>query len=211
MKLLILAVTMLLLFSPVLSAGDPKLTAEERAKAIKLLQDSQKEFLDAVEKLNDAQWNYKPAPLEGEVNRDRWSVAQVAEHIMLAEGLLFGSVEKALASAPNPDWETKTEGKAALLERALLNRERKAQAPEAIQPQSKLTRAEIMSRFREARAKTLKFIEETDLPMKQHTLDHPFPIFGTLNAYQWLIYIPLHNMRHDLQIAEAKASEGFPK
>jgi len=47
--------------------------------------------------------------------------------------------------------------------------------------------------------------------LKEHTVDHPFPVFGTLNAYQWLIYVPLHNMRHDQQIAEVKASPGFPK
>lgn len=209
MKLLICAVTILLLFTPALSAGDAKLTAEERAKAVKLLADSQKEFLNAVEKLSDAQWNFKPAPAEGEVNKDRWSVAQVAEHIMLAEGLLFAVMEKSLGAPPDPEWEAKTASKTALLERALLNRERKAQAPESIQPQSKLPRAEIISRFKEARAKTLRFIQETDLPMKEHIMNNPF--FGPLNAYQWLIYIPLHNMRHDLQIAEGKASEGFPK
>ena len=204
MKLHILVGVLLVLAASTAWAGDPKVTAEERAKAVKLLKDSQQEFLGAVEKLTDAQWSWKPAP-------ERWSVGEVAEHIMLAEGLLFGTMEKALATPANPDWETKTAGKNEFLERALLNRDRKAQAPEAIQPQSKLTRAEILSRFKEARAKTLKFMETTDLPMKQHTLDHPFPVFSTLNAYQWLIYIPLHNMRHDQQIAEVKATEGFPK
>jgi hypothetical protein len=32
-----------------------------------------------------------------------------------------------------------------------------------------------------------------------------------LNAYQWLIYLPLHTERHDKQIAEVKASPGYPK
>ena len=74
-----------------------------------------------------------------------------------------------------------------------------------------MSRADIMTLLKDGRAKSLKFIETTDLPLKAHTLDHPFPVFGTLNAYQWLIYIPLHNMRHDQQIAEVKASPGFPK
>ena len=47
--------------------------------------------------------------------------------------------------------------------------------------------------------------------MKDHTTEHPFPVFNTLNAYQWLVYIPMHNLRHDLQIAEVKASPGYPK
>ena len=45
--------------------------------------------------------------------------------------------------------------------------------------------------------------------MKQHTLDNAF--FGTLNGYQWLIYAPLHTMRHDKQIAEVKGTAGYPK
>jgi hypothetical protein len=52
---------------------------------------------------------------------------------------------------------------------------------------------------------------ETDAPMKSHTSDHPAAVFGTLNAYQWLIYIPLHNVRHNQQIAEVKDTPGFPK
>ena len=29
-------------------------------------------------------------------------------------------------------------------------------------------------------------------------------------AYQWLIYAQLHTMRHDKQIAEVKATAGYP-
>jgi hypothetical protein len=163
-----------------------------------------KEFLDSVHGLSENAWNYKPGP-------DRWSVAEVAEHILLSEGLLFATVEKALAAKPNPDWEAKTAGKTEFLERVMVDRSRKAQAPEAIQPKGNLTMPEIVSRYKETRARTLKFIEEIRLPMKDHTIDHPFPAFNTLNAYQWLIYIPLHNMRHNQQIAEVKASSGFPK
>jgi uncharacterized damage-inducible protein DinB len=200
---IILAVLVLGLFCPTLAQEEGRMTAGEKTKVIKLLLDSQKELLDSVEKLSDAQWNYKPGP-------DRWSVGEVAEHILLSEGLLFASVERALAEKTNPEWKTKTAGKTEFLERVMVSRDRRAQAPEQIRPQG-LSRAEIMSRFKEARAKTLKFAEQTELPLKAHTLDHPFPVFSTLNAYQWLIYIPLHNLRHNQQIAEVKASAEFPK
>ena len=45
---------------------EPTLSKAEREKAIKLLLDSQKETLEAVSKLSDAQWNYKPSP-------EKWS------------------------------------------------------------------------------------------------------------------------------------------
>ena len=186
-------------------AGDPKITSEERAAAIKLLKESEKEFLGLVENLTDEQWNFKPAPF-------KWSVGQTAEHIALAEGRLFGVVQQALSSKPNPDWETKTTGKEVALEKILAARTGRAQAPGAIQPINKpMTRAEIMALFKEGRARSMKFIETTDATFKEHTLDNPFPVFGTLNAYQWFLYIPQHNSRHNKQIMEVKASPNFPK
>lgn len=186
-------------------SGDGKLTPQEREKAIKMLLDSQSEFLSYVEKLSDAQWNARPIPF-------KWTVGETAEHIALAEGLLFTAMERALAAPINPDWETRSAGKEAVLDNVLAARKGKAQAPEPIQPlKRKMSRAEIMTLFKQGRAKTLKFIETTDQPLKAHTLDHPFPIFGTLNAYQWLLYIPAHNLRHNKQIAEVMSNPAFPK
>ena len=179
------------------------MSKEERAKLIQWLKDSHAETIAAVEKLSDAQWNWKAAP-------EKWSVAECVEHIMLAEGLLTAQVQKALASPVNPAWAEKTKGKDQLIENIMVKRLGKAQAPEAIVPGGKLTRAELMQKLAQARAKTLKFAEETQLPLKEHTAEHPFPVFGTLNAYQWTIYIPLHNIRHNQQIAEVKANPNFP-
>jgi uncharacterized damage-inducible protein DinB len=193
-----------LTFAGSLHAADPALTPAERAHALQLLEDSQKEFLALVDGLNDAQWTFKPGP-------DRWSVGETAEHIVLAEALLFGSVQRAVDAPPNPDWETKTRGKTEFIEKVMVDRTHKAIAPEAIQPHAKMSREEVIQRYKDQRARAIQFAEETQVPLKEHTVDHPFPVFGTLNAYQWLIYVPLHNMRHDQQIAEVKASPGFPK
>jgi uncharacterized damage-inducible protein DinB len=187
-----------------LASEDPNMTAEDRAKVIKLLNDSHQQTLNLLEGLSEEQLKFKPAP-------EKWSVIEVAEHIYLAEGLLFGAVNGALAAKENPEWETKTKGKTEFLERVMVSRDRKATAPENIVPSGKLTRDELIAKLKEARSKTLKFTEETKLPLKAHTLDHPFPVFNTLNAYQWLIYIPLHNIRHNKQIEEVKADPNFPK
>src|SRR5262252_2583246 len=85
-------------------AADPHMTAEERAHAVKLLEDSSAEFLASIRDVTPAQWTWKSAP-------DRWSVGETAEHIVLAEGLLFSQVTKALGSPVNPEWEDKTKGK----------------------------------------------------------------------------------------------------
>ncbi|HZF40182.1 MAG TPA: DinB family protein [Blastocatellia bacterium] len=210
MKLLKVSIRLLLLLCvgltchASLASEDPNMTLDDRAKVVKLLNESHKQTLDLMEGLSEEQLKFKAAP-------EKWSVLEVAEHIYLAEGLLFGAVEKALAEKQNPEWETKTKGKTEFLERVMVSRDRKATAPESIVPSGKLTRGEVIAKLNESRAKTLKFAEETKLPLKAHTLDHPFPVFNTLNAYQWLIYIPLHNIRHNKQIEEVKADPNFPK
>lgn len=185
--------------------SDPKLTKEERDRVIKALVDSQRELMGMIESLTDEQWNFRPAPF-------KWTIGQTAEHIALGEGLLFSAVERALAAPVNPDWEAKTANKMQVIEGPMAGRQGRAKAPDPIQPIGKnMSRAEIMKLLKESRAKTMKFAQETNADLKSHTLDHPFPIFGTLNAYQWLMYVPGHNFRHNKQIAEIKANPNFPK
>jgi hypothetical protein len=185
-----------------LHASDPAMTSQERARVVQLLRDSEREYLSAIEDVNGAQWNWKPGP-------DRWSVGQTAEHILLAESTLFRAVQQAIKAPPDPDWESKTAAKTELLERVMPDRSGKAVAPEQVQPQG-LSKSEVIRRFKELRAQTIKFAQETQIPLKEHTFPHPFPIFKVLNAYQWLLYIPLHNLRHDQQIAEVKRTPGYP-
>jgi hypothetical protein len=192
-----------LLCAPVFGA-DAQMTAGERTKVMNWMEESRKEFLAAIDGVTEEQWKWKPAP-------ERWSVGETAEHIVLAEALLFANVQKAIASPPNPAWEEKTKGKTEFIERVMAPRLGKATAPEPIVPSGKLTQAEVRETFLKQRAEIEKFAKETQIELKQFTVEHPFPVFGTLNVYQWLIYAPLHTERHDKQIAEVKATAGYPK
>jgi hypothetical protein len=187
-----------------LCAADAHMTAEERTKVINWLEESRKEFLAAIDGVTAEQWKWKPAP-------ERWSVGETAEHIVLAEAALFGNVQKAVASPANPAWEEKTKGKTEFIVQVMAPRLGKATAPEPIVPTGKMTQAEVRETFEKQRLEIVKFATGTDAALREHTVEHPFPVFGTLNAYQWLIYAPLHTMRHDKQIAEVKATAGYPK
>jgi len=186
------------------AAPDPKLTTEDRTKVIRYLDQSEKQFKELIADVNAEQWKWHAAA-------GKWSIGECAEHIVLAEGLLFGSVQKAIASPPNPAWAEQTKGKTEFLERVMPNRTGKATAPESIVPSGTWTKEETIARFNEARARTRKFTETTEVALLEHTLDHPFPVFKTLNAYQWLIYIPLHHIRHNGQLGDVKKADGYPK
>jgi hypothetical protein len=187
-----------------LYAADAHMTTEERTKVLHWLDESRQEFLASIDGVSEEQWKWKPAP-------ERWSVGETAEHIVLAEAMLFESVKNAMSSPANPAWEEQTKGKTEFIVQVMAPRLGKAQAPEPIVPRNGLTQSQVRDRFEQQRAEIVKFASDTNLALKEHTVVHPFPIFGTLNAYQWLIYVPLHTERHDKQIAEVKATAGYPK
>src|SRR5262249_32863709 len=108
-----------------------------------------------------------------------------------------------LTGPPDAQWKA-TLSKTETLRRALPDRSRRVDAPGVIQPRRAMPREELLSRFIDQRARVLKYAREIDAPLKAHAAANPF--FGILNAHQWLLYIPLHHLRHNQQIAEVKAS-----
>ncbi len=190
------------------SASDAALSPEERQEMSDLLNESRDLLVGLIESTNDEQWTYKPAP-------DRWSVAECAEHIIRSERALLDSAKAAMASDPDPDWQEKTKGKADLLRDVMPNRRPQGQggatAPQEIRPQGGLSQAQLIDEFDKLRAEVIEYIDNLDGDVKSHIYGHPFPIFNDLNAHDWLLYIPLHTIRHSRQIVEVKESEGYPQ
>ena len=174
----------------------PYLSDAEREHVVRLLRDSEKEFLELISGLTEAQWTFQAAP-------GRWSVQQTAEHLVLGEAAMLAKMAEALARPPDPDWAEQDQRKTQFLGRVLPDRTRKAVAPALLEPQGHWTRDKTIARYKKARARTLQYVAEVNRPMKDHSAEHPFPVFNMLNAYQWLLYIALHNSRHNRQIAEA--------
>src|SRR5712692_5123144 len=74
-------------------ASAQEVTQAEKDRALQYLETTKKGVLEATKGLSEAQWNFKPAP-------DRWSVAQVMEHIAAAEDFLRGLVQEQVMKAP---------------------------------------------------------------------------------------------------------------
>ena len=180
---------------------DARMTEAERTELVELLLKSERELMQTLEGLDERQWWFKLRP-------DRWSIGEVVEHIVIADGLLFDTATNSLSGPPDAQWDA-TLSKTETLRRALPDRSRRVDAPGVIQPRRAMPREELLSRFMDQRACVLKYARETDAPLKAHTAANPF--FGSLNAHQWLLYIPLHHLRHNQQIAEVKASAAYPR
>lgn len=180
----------------------PRLTAQDRELAIKQLEASRARFVKAVAGLSEAQLKFKAAP-------DRWSVAEVAEHITLTEDFLFGIVtNRVLKSPATPDKERKLADNEVLT--SMTDRSVKAQAPEPAKPTGKFpTLAATMQDFDKQRARTIDFVKTTPLDLRSHFA--PFGPSREIDGVQWFLVISGHADRHVAQINEVKADPHFPK
>lgn len=177
---------------------DGRLSDEERRQLLELLERTRDQVLERAAGLSDEAWSNRPAP-------NRWTVAEIVEHLMLFEEGVFKlkKIDDALASDADPHWASVTAGREEVLLREASNRRQRIQAPEPFRPSGKLHRREVIERYTKARAKTIEFIRGTRLPIKAYTAESVG--FGTMNVYQWVFYMALHNERHNQQIAEATA------
>ncbi len=99
----------------------------ERAFLLEQLEQSKKAMLASISGLTDAQWTFKPAP-------SVWSVQECAEHIVLAEGYIFGGAQQILKT-PAVDRPEKSNSEVDhILVSRVQDRSQKATAPEPLVP-----------------------------------------------------------------------------
>lgn len=178
------------------------ITPAEREKAMQYLESTKQGVLDATKGLSEAQWNFKAGP-------DRWSIAQVAEHIAAAEDLMRGMMESQVMKAPPRAEPEDVAALDALVLKGVPDRSHKAQAPEPLKPTNRFGSPEAaVAHFVEARAATEKMFSETQ-DFRGHAIDSP--LGKKLDAYEWFLFVAAHSDRHTKQIAEVKADPNFPK
>lgn len=183
------------------SASAQEVTQADKDRALQYLESTKKNVLEATKGLSDAQWNFKPAP-------DRWSVAQVMEHIAAAEDYLLVATKEKLMTGPagEPGRDAKKMDEAVLM--MVPDRSHKAQAPEPLVPTNRFGSPENSVRhFVESRATTEDFLKST-AGLRDHVMDSPL---GKLDGYEFVLFIAAHSERHTKQINEVKADPNFPK
>jgi len=178
------------------------LSQADRDRAMKYLQSTEQGVIDATKGLSPAQWNFKPAP-------DRWSVAEVTEHIAAAEDYLFGMVTTQVMTAPARPVGEDAKPIDDMVMTAIPDRSQKRQAPEPLKPTNRYGSPEAsLKHFEESRAKTEDFLKKTD-DLRAHAIDSP--LSKKLDGYEWILFIAGHSERHTKQINEVKADPNFPK
>jgi len=191
----------LLLMAAAMAASAQEVTQAEKERALQYLETTKKGVLEATKGLSEAQWNFKPAP-------DRWSVAQVTEHIAAAEDFLRTLAKEKVMLAPAGEAGRDVSKTDEAVMAMVPDRSHKAQAPEPLVPTNRFGSPESsIKHFVESRATTEDFLKNTT-GMRDHVLDSPM---GKLDAYEFVLLVAAHSERHTKQINEVKADSNFPK
>lgn len=196
-----LAALLLMIGATAASASAQEVTQGEKDRALQYLESTKRNVLEATKGLSEAQWNFKPAP-------DRWSVAQVMEHIAAAEDLLLDTTKEKVMTSPGgePGRDFKKTDEAVLM--MVPDRSHKAQAPEPLMPNNRFGSPDAsIKHFVESRATTENFLKST-AGLRDHVMDSPI---GKLDGYEFVLFIAAHSERHTKQINEVKADPNFPK
>ena len=199
-RLLTAALIVLLASAAPIAEG---ISSEDRAKLVDYLTSTRDQVLAEAATLSEAQWSFKPAP-------DRWSVGEVVEHLALAESFIFDLQQKAMSGpAATAEQLAAAKGKEEMLLKVIPDRSKKANAPEPLQPATRLgARADVLAAFKTRREKTLEYATKTSDDLRARVGDSPL---GPLDAYQWLLFVGAHTERHLGQMREVKAHAQFPK
>jgi hypothetical protein len=186
----------------VAASSAQELTQAETEHALQYLESTKRDVLDATKGLSEAQWNFKPAP-------DRWSVAQVMEHVAAAEDFIrVDFVQKKVMTLPAGEPGRDVKKIDAAVEAMIPDRSHKAQAPEPLVPNNRFgSPGGSLKHFLESRKTTEQFLRSTP-GLRDHVMDGPV---GKMDGYEFILFIAAHSERHVKQINEVKADPNFPK
>ena len=138
-------------------------------------------------------------------SEDRWSVAEVLEHLALVEENIPQRV-KALVTEQRTNPERESTSIAETIDSAfMLDRSKKRVAREAMQPRSGVDAAAAWTRLERARQVTHETLRELD-GVALSDVSAPHPALGPLNGYQWFLFLAAHEGRHTAQIREITAA-----
>ena len=157
-----------------------------------------------VEGLSPAQQVFRSDP-------DRWTIAEIVEHLSIVqEGMgkvtskLLGEAEAAGAYS-KPDHQIAPFSADFVPTRA----DQRFTAPERVRPRGTASIADSLIKMEQDYARLQSLgprVEAVDLA----PFTFPHPAFGDLTGYQWLALLGSHEQRHLEQIAEIKSSPGYP-
>jgi hypothetical protein len=178
----------------------PTFTERDREFGLKYMSDTKADFVKELTGISDAQLNFRAA--EG-----RWTIAEIAEHIIVVEHALFGMFTDPKAAMKKCDDAPRVADIALIL--AITNRTKKFTAPAEVAPNGRWkTREELLAHFEKTRGASMAYIKDNKADLRSTFVQSPM---GMVDGFQAMLFMTGHSERHLLQLKEVKADPKYPK
>jgi hypothetical protein len=158
--------------------------------------------------LSEEQWNFKPGP-------ERWSIAEIVEHMILVQELVLGSVRESLAGvtvSAERDYKRVDEF---VVDRFPV-RDTKLQAPQPARPTGRWAPPAALVRLVANCGRLTEWVESSP-DLRLRAIEAP-PLEAIskgelqyMDGYQWVLAVAAHTERHTKQIREVQADPHFPR
>lgn len=147
---------------------------------------------------------------DARLDPESWSIAEVLEHLYRVERGIARLLEHTIKGGRDAGVPPERES-GSLLNRLdgyhLLRRDQYMRAPEQVAPRGEYTAKEGLTALALSRESLLKAIRSGNgLALAELTFEHP--LLGSLDLYQWILFLGQHEARHAQQIAEIGSRSG---
>jgi uncharacterized damage-inducible protein DinB len=157
-------------------------------------------LLEAVKLVPSELRNQSPGP-------DRWSVAEVLQHLVVIEKRIGMGMTKwisdARAAGLGPEAETASVMGSLPLQ-LIADRTQRRTAPEEVRPSGEMDAASASAALAQTR-EALRTAALSGDGLALSEVVQPHPALGPINIYQWLLFVGSHETRHTGQIKEIAA------
>jgi hypothetical protein len=171
------------------------MTAGDRQRLVAHLEMTESWLASELKGLSADQLKFRMTP-EG------WSIADVVEHLEIAEPQYWQRVLDSMKQPPNTEKLTATD--TGILWYGI-DRTNRNKTGEARVPKGKNDAAASLAAFRKLRATIMDYAKNTQEDLRSRKL-----LEGNMDVYQWALMISTHSQRHILQIREIKAHANYP-
>ncbi len=171
------------------------------------LDERRAELRAAIDAVPHGERQTRPAP-------DRWSAAEVVEHLAMVEGrmargIFAKRIEEARASGIGLERET-TPVASSFDAARVLDRTQPRTAPEPVVPLGTKDFDTAWAELEQVRAGLRTTLTAAD-GLALGDIRHVHPSLGDMNLYQWALWIGSHEARHAAQVREIAAQMAVAK
>lgn len=157
-----------------------------------------------IQRLSEGQLAFQPAP-------GKWSIAEILDHLHLAERSITRVLSKILQQAAGRGLIGEPGSMEPLpyqIDREIYNQP--ADAPESVRPSPERPLSQLLESLEESRERLLEVASRADGRVVGNVTIRHFQL-GELHFYQWLALEAAHEAKHLAQIRQIKGHPRFPK